>query len=323
MKKLWRTRGIANKEIVALEKELEWLRREPPGSELVSVLNKLAYACLHSDPRRAEDCALEACDLAEKQEYPVEQAKSFSTLGSINHQAGNYAEAMSYSRKSIDIYSELDDKNGIASVLSVMARVYWSQGMVDKSLEYYLESLRGKQECGSGEDELALCHLNIGACYSGLNRLDLALSSYEYALSILEKSGNRKKLAYLFNNIGSVYGRKEELDKAREYFQKALELREDLGDKNGIASTLANLGSLQEDLNDNESALGFFKRSLELFEEIGNRRLVAYTCGNIGGVYTRLGRFDEAEEVLSRGLSITRKLSVKDWEILCLEKITD
>ncbi len=323
LKKLWRVRGKVNEEIIALEKELEWLRREPSGSDLAVVLNKLAYACLHSDPRRAEDCALEACDLAEKQGYPVEQAKSFSTLGSINHQAGNYAEAISYSRKSMEIYSELEDKSGIASVLSVMARVYWSQGMVDKALEHYLESLRGKQECGTDEDEIALCHLNIGACYSGLNRLDLALSSYEYALSILEESGNRKKLAYIYNNIGSVYGRKEELDKAREYFQKALEIREDLGDKNGIASTLANLGSLQEDLGDNESALGFFIRSLELFEEIGNRRLVAYTCGNIGGVYTRLGRLDKAEEVLTRGLSITRKLKLKDWEILCLGNITD
>ncbi len=314
---------MPNKEIIDLKKELERLRLLPPGSSFVSVLNKLAYACLHSDPRRSEACALEACDLAEKQGFPVEQAKSFSTLGSIKHQDGNYAEAMSYSRKSMNIYSELDDKNGIASVLSVMARVYWSQGMIDKALEHYHESLRGKQECGAGKEELALCHLNLGACYSGLLRLDLALSSYEYAMEILKESGDLNKLAYLYNNIGSVYGKKEELDKAQEYFQKALSIREDLGDKNGIASTLANLGSLQEDLGDNESALGYFLRSLELFEEIGNRRLFAYTCGNIGGVYTKLGRLDEAEEVLCRGLSITRKLSIKDWEILCLRNITD
>ena len=64
-------------------------------------------------------------------------------------------------------------------------------------------------------------------------------------------------------------------------------------------------------------------RSLALYEEIGSRRGIAYICDCVGGVYTALGRLDEAEELISRGLSITRKLKIKDWEIHCLEKITD
>jgi hypothetical protein len=38
---------MPNKEIISLEKELELLKREPPGSDLAVVLNKPAYACLH------------------------------------------------------------------------------------------------------------------------------------------------------------------------------------------------------------------------------------------------------------------------------------
>ncbi|MCD4706918.1 MAG: tetratricopeptide repeat protein [Candidatus Sabulitectum sp.] len=323
MKRLWRVHGKANEGMTALEKELEELRLKPAGSELAAALNKLAYHYLHSNPDRSEACALEAKDLAKKLGLLTDMAKSCSLLGSINHQSGNYEEAMLYSRKSMRIYEELEDKNGIASTLSVMARIYWSQGMIDKALEHYHGSLRGKQECGAGKDELALCHLNLGACYSGLLRLDLALSSYAFAEKILEESGDRKKLAYLYNNIGSVYGKRGELDKAREYFQKALEIRENLEDKNGIASTLSNLGSLQEDLGNNESALSFFIRSLELFEEMGNKRLVAYTCGSAGGVCTRLGLLDKAEELITRGLEITRKLELKDWEILCLKNIAN
>ena len=51
---------MPNKKIIALEKELEGLRLLPPGSELVSVLNKLAFAGMHSDPRKAEACAMYA-----------------------------------------------------------------------------------------------------------------------------------------------------------------------------------------------------------------------------------------------------------------------
>ncbi len=314
---------MPNKEIIELDKELEELRSKPPGSELVSVLNRLAFTGIHSNPHESKTYALEAQDLAEKQKLPVEQAKSFRTLVTINLEAGNFAEAMSYSRKSMEIFEKLGDREGMASVHDVMARVYWSQGMIDKALEHDHESLRRKQECGASKDELALSYLNIGACYSSLHRLELAQSSYAFARKILEESGDRVKLAYLYNNIGCIHEKQEELDKAREYFQKALDIREDLGDKQGAAINLGNLGELHEDLGDHESALDFFIRSLELDEEIGNRRGIAYTCGCIGGIYTALGRLDEAETIIKRGLSITRKLSVKDWEIHCLEKITD
>ena len=314
---------MPNKEIIALEKELESLRLEPPGSESVSVLNKLAFALVHSDPGKAKTCVLEAQDLAGKLELPAEQAESCATLGIISCEKGNFAEAMSYFRKSMEIYEKLGDKKGMAKVHANMATTYKFQGMVDKALEHHHESLRREQECGASEDELASCQFNIGACYSSLLRLDLAQSFYEYARSIWEKSGDRMKLSYLYNNIGTVYVRKEELDNARENFQKALDIREDLGDKKGIASTLSNLGSLHEKLGNYESAQDCFIRSLELYEEIGNRRGIAYICGCIGGIYTTLERLDEAEEFIMRGLSITRKLKIKDWEIRCLEKITD
>ncbi|MCD4777258.1 MAG: tetratricopeptide repeat protein [Candidatus Aegiribacteria sp.] len=314
---------MPNKEIIALEKELERIRLEPPGSELVVVLNELAYAGTHSHSHESEAYAREANDLAEKLGLPVEQAKSCRTLGMINLDVGNFTEAMSLCRKSMEIYEKLGDKEGLASVHSTMATIYKYQGMIDKALEHHYECLRRKQEYGASEDELATCYLNLGASYGSLNRFEQAQSFYEYARSIWEKSGNREGLAFLYNNLGSLYGRKEELDKAQEYFQKTLDLWEDIGDKSGIATALCNLGRLSELLGDNESALDFFIRSLELDEEIGNRREIAYTCGCIGGIYTELGRLDEAEKLITRGLSITRKLSMKDIEILCLEKITD
>ncbi|MCD4707483.1 MAG: tetratricopeptide repeat protein [Candidatus Sabulitectum sp.] len=309
--------------IIVLERELEKLRSGPSCSKLVETLNNLAFAVLHFDPGKSETLALEAQNLAEKQELPFEQARSFTTLGTINLEAGNFAEAMSFCMKSMNIYERLEDCNGRASVHGTMAAAYRNQGSIDKALEHYHMSLKLKQECCAGKDELARCYFNIGSCYSTLLHLDLAQSFYEYAQKIWEESGERSILAYLYNNIGSLFGRKGELNKARDYFRKALAIREDTGDKKGTASTLGNLGSLHEKFEDNESALTCFTRSLTLYEDIGNLRGVAYTCGCIGGIYTSLGRLDEAEELIRRGLEITINLKVKDWEIHCLEKMTN
>ncbi len=127
---------MPDNKIIALEKELERLRLEPAGLELASVLNKLAFALLHSDPRRAEDYAMEVLDLAEKQRFPAEQANSYRILGTINLEKGNFAEAMLCCRKSIEIYEELGDRSGVASVHGTIATAYRSQGLVDKALEH-------------------------------------------------------------------------------------------------------------------------------------------------------------------------------------------
>ncbi len=314
---------MANEEIAVLEKELEGLRAKPSGSELVSVLNKLAFAVMHSDPSVAEAYAMEVLDLAENLGFPVELAKSYTTLGKINLETGKFTEAMSCCRKSMEIFEELGDISGTASVHATIANVYWAQGMIDRALEHIHESLRQKQECGASKDELASCHINIGACYSSLNRVDKAQSSFEFAREICEESGNYRQLAYVYHNLGSIYGIKEEFETSREYFQKALDIRKKTDDKKGTASTLCNLGNLHETLGDKESALGFFIRSLELYGEIGNKRGTANTCACIGGIYTAMGRLDEAEKFIKRGLEITRKLKLKDWEIFCLGKITD
>ncbi len=239
---------MPSKKIIELEKELERHRIKPPGSELASVLNKLAYAYLHSDPLKAKTCALESQELSVKLELPAEQAKSYRMLGMIDLEVGNFAEAMSYCRKSMEIYEKLGDRDGMATVHGTMAKTCKVQGMIDMALEHYHESLRRKQECGASEDDLALCYLNIGVCYGSLLRLDLAQSFYEYARKIWEKSDNRQQLSYLYHNIGCLYGEKKELDKAQEYFQKALDIMEDLGNKTGIANSLCNLGCLNKDL---------------------------------------------------------------------------
>ena len=88
------------------------------------------------------------------------------------------------------------------------------------------------------------------------------------------------------------------------------------------ASTLGNLGSLHEDLCEYQTALDYYVSSLELYEELGNRRGVAYACCCAGGACTHLGLLDEAVTFAERGLEITRALKLKDYEIICLEKIT-
>ncbi len=314
---------MPNDEVIALEKEVEILRSKPGSSELVDALNSIAQACLHSDPYKAKAYALEAYDLAEDLGFISKQAKSNTVLGIFYLEAGNFDEALSQCRSAMEIYENLEDKHGIASVHSRLGNIFLVQGLIDKALEHYHTALKKKQECDVGRKELASFYLNIGVCYATLDRLELATSFYEHAKSVWEESSDHSNLVCLYNNIGTVFGKKNELDNAREYFLKALDLSEELGERKQKAGTLGNLGSLHEDLCEYQTALDYYVRSLELYEELGNRRGIAYACCCAGGACTHLGRLDEAEAFAERGLEITRSLKLKDYEILCLEKISN
>ncbi len=314
---------MPNKEIIELEKEIEILRSQPDSSELVDALNRIAYACLHSDPKKAETYALEALDLAKILGIVNEQANCNALLGVFHLEAGNFDEALSHCRSAMEIYENLEDKHGIASVHSRLGNIFLVQGLIDKALEHYHTALKKKQECDVGRKELASFYFNIGVCYATLDRLELAISFYEHAKSVWEESSDHSNLVCLYNNIGTVFGKKNELDNAREYFLKALDLSEELGERKQKAGTLGNLGSLHEDLCEYQTALDYYVRSLELYEELGNRRGIAYACCCAGGACTHLERLDEAEAFAERGLEITRTLKLKDYEIICLEKITN
>ena len=314
---------MENRKIVELEKELEKLRLKPPGSELVSVLNEIAYAYRRSDSQKAETTALEAQRLADELDLPIEKANSYRMLASVYLETGNFADTMSNCRQAMEIFEQLGDIRGMALVHTTIAFAYRSQGNIDTALEHHLDSLRMKQEYAADKDDLAKSYFNLGTCYSILNYLDQAQPFFEQALEVWEKSDNLEQLSFIYNNIGCFYGRKKELDTAREYFQKALDIWVESGDKKGIARTLTNFGIVFRDLGDFESALDYYGRSLALYQEISNRRGIAHTSSCIGGIYTKQGRLDEAEELIMMGLGIARELKFQDREILSLEKIVD
>ncbi len=199
--------------IKALEKKLEKLRSEPASLELVKTLNRLAQDNLHSDPHKSEIYALEANNLSKELGIMNEQAKSNTVLGIFHLEAGNFDEALSRCRRAMDIYENLEDKNGIASVHRTFANIFLVQGLIDKALEHYHRALKIKQECDVSKGKLSSYYFNIGVCYATLDRLELALSFYEHAKSVWEESCDYPSLVSLYNNIGTVLVKRRNLTK--------------------------------------------------------------------------------------------------------------
>ncbi|MCB1055805.1 MAG: CHAT domain-containing protein, partial [Acidobacteria bacterium] len=99
-----------------------------------------------------------------------------------------------------------------------------------------------------------------------------ALASYDAALTIFRRLGDRYWLARTLNNLGFADLTLGDADRARSVLLEALPLRRELGDRLGEAVTLRNLGRASAKLDQRVQALAFYRRALDLSLELSDRR---------------------------------------------------
>ncbi len=120
-------------------------------------------------------------------------AKLYQTIGQSYTLTGKYNEAIEFSLKSKEIYSELKDDFNIALSLRTIGSAYQSLGNFEKSLE----------------------------------NLFVASEIFENKKDLLNKPEyQREKRVFcsVFETIGIIYGKLTQVEKAEQYFNKAINI---------------------------------------------------------------------------------------------------
>ena len=239
-------------------------------------------------------------------------ANSYSNIGNIYKDLGDYPKALDYYSQSLKVAEELGDKKAIAKNLGNSGIVYHSQSDYPKALDYYLRALKITEELVDKKGTTAhLC--NIASIYSDQGDYSKALNYSFKALKLAEDIGNKNYIAIILGNIGIEYVGKPDNAKAIEYYFRALKLAKEIGDKNGIAIHLGNIGNIYRGHGDFPKALDYYFKSLKLREELGAKDLIASTLCNIGSLYVTTGKFNSAESYLKRANSIFDSIGALDF----------
>jgi class 3 adenylate cyclase/tetratricopeptide (TPR) repeat protein len=244
------------------------------------------------------------------QEDPESLAKVCSYLGNVYWKLSDYPKALEYHSKSLLIYEEIRNKDGIGRTLVNIGNVYLYLSDYPKALEYYSKALHIKEEIGD-KDGIANALGNIGSVYTQLSDYPKALEYYSKALLINEEIGSKNGIKGNLGNIGLVYFYLSDYPKALEYLSKSLLINEELGNKEGIVVNLGNIGNVYTSLSDYLKALEYYSKALHINEEIGNKKGIASNLGNIGNVYTSLSDYPKALEYYSKALHIDEEIGNK------------
>ncbi len=114
--------------------------------------------------------------------------------------------------------------------------------------------------------------------------------------------------ARLYLAIGHALERQGRTGDAEQSFDLALGLYERVGDRRGIAHAYNNLGLNRKQSNHLRDALSFLHRALDILEDVGDYGRKASICLNLGIIHSRLGDWPEARRQLERATQIAREI---------------
>ncbi|PCH91756.1 MAG: hypothetical protein COB85_08780 [Bacteroidetes bacterium] len=218
----------------------------------------------------------------------------------------------------------------LAEAQNNIGYIYNSQGNMPKALEYYLKSLKIKEEIGNSSDEalakagkkgIANSINNIGVVYLNQGNIPQALEYFRKSLVIREEIGDKEGMAISLNSIGLIYKSQGDIIHALKYLHKSLAIQEELGNKSGIATSLINIASIYKNQGDITQALENYHKSLAIREEIGYKRGIASSLNSIGFIHKSLGDITQALGYYHKSLAIREEIGDKRGIAVSLNNI--
>lgn len=277
----------------------------------VNLLNIISRDLMNiGDYEPSMEYATQAETLARKVGFKKGIASSYSNIGSIQYNKGEYDKAIEFYLKSLKIWEELnakypnlENKKGMASCWNNIGNIYYRKGDYDKTLIYYLRSLKIREEISmvnkndlGNKKGMAATYGNVGMIHSDKGDYNKGLEFFLKSIKIKDEIGDKHGMAASLNNIGTIHRNKGEYDKALEYYLKSLKIREEADDKYGMAASWNNIGYISKKQNKNLKSRESYQKSLAIAKEIGAKPEIMDAYLGLTEADSALGNFKSAFE---------------------------
>src|SRR4030095_4087581 len=114
----------------------------------VNLLNKLAIEIRRVDRKQMQPLTDEALGLAQQLQYRRGEAYALTTMALIFFDKYDYPQALMNFQKAMQIFEDLHDNDGIATVLYRRGRVYLDDGKHAEAVDDYLHAIKLAEQEG-------------------------------------------------------------------------------------------------------------------------------------------------------------------------------
>jgi DNA-binding SARP family transcriptional activator/tetratricopeptide (TPR) repeat protein len=268
-------------------------------------------AILRLTGRYAE--AIAAFERAREEYERLEIARGVSRtighLGIVHFERGDMLRALDCFKQQQQIAERLSDNGELSNALRDMGLVYWLQGEYEQAIACHERCLALAAERGerSGIEGMNALN-NLGLVYRAQGDFARAVDCHQQSLQIASQIANRRGEGVALGNLGIDHEQNGDYLVARDYLVRQLAIATELGDRRSVSLAIGHLGNVYEALGGRTLASECFARQLHAAAEIGDRRVIGIALGNVARLWVAEGRFDEAEVVCRRSLTIFKEL---------------
>jgi len=249
--------------------------------------------------------------LSQKLHYKFGEASAYNAIGMANDDKGDFLKALEYYMKSLRLKEEMGSRLLVIHAYNNIANIYTNQGNYDKALEYFFKVLEHKDELNSKSTEGNVFN-NIGIIYKNKKQYAKAIEYHLKGLEARKQAGAPKPISGSYNNLGVTYMDMKLYDKAIAAYTEALRLRRPINDLSGIAATCINMGNTYNLMKRFDLALPYLKEGEHYAVLSGNDNWRANAYANVVDTYEGLNDYKTANKYLLKYISLNDSLFNKE-----------
>lgn len=276
-------------------------------------LNRAGVLVKQNQNLEAEECYLDAIHIFEQQgiSYDSELAVLFTDLANFYYDGAEYAEALIYQEKAIEIWKYFGKTNSIDMGVGhiMMARIcrYVDQKRVFSELMSAKNILENNKP--ESNEHLMILYGDLGGYYWSTDKIkaeDYFNQARELGLQLEGELGFNTISAEI--NLAYVYSDYGQIQKALEILESAVIKCEKAYGEAGIGSAYAyaELAATYGELQQYVKSIQYYEKAQAIYENVygPTHPDVAYVLGNKANTLMRMGQNLEAIECVDRAINI-------------------
>lgn len=171
--------------------------------------------------------------------------------------------------------------------------------------------------------ELSEIYTNLGLTYWARSDYASARDAYRRGLQLAEEAGDDLGAARLWNNLGLAHRAGGEFAKAEEALSRSAEIKARIDDLKGLAATQLNLGFVYLDRGDHLRGRRCAEQCLNLARKLQQGELEAQAFGLMGECAREAGDFIAAEKLFREDLRLSDTHGMRNERLATLRRMVD
>jgi DNA-binding SARP family transcriptional activator/tetratricopeptide (TPR) repeat protein len=210
-----------------------------------------------------------ALSAARRLDDQLAQAHAHHLLGQAQAWLEDYDAAEPNARQSLDMFRDLGDRAGEATVLNGLSIMLERQRRYPEALALALDALRMLKAAGFWWAQ-GILENTAGWLYAHLGQFDEALTHCQRSLGLHRESGHRGGAGDALDSLGFIYRHLGDYAQSREQYGQAVAIYREIGDQFHEGQSLAALGETYAAQGDLVAAQEAWRQSLAILDRLSH-----------------------------------------------------